>query len=210
MGDYGKVLYGNLLENFQINAYTIKGNYVFASAHPSALNGLIRNWQSGNLLSKSERFKEFREKMVGQSNLELFINGDIAPRFTMDFLNDNWYGILTRNLGTIRKTGFIGMQFGGSTDKTFASQFTVEFNTGTTDKTEKLWEIPIDTLLASKPVSVYSASRGEHVLLMTDKKNQLYMVDKSGMVIWKYQLEDKIISGIREIDLNKMEEGNMF
>lgn len=203
LGDYGKVLYGNLLENFQINAYTIKGNYVFASAHPSALNGLIRNWQSGNLLSKSERFKDFREKMVGQSNLELFVNGDIAPRFTMDFLNDNWYGILTRNLGTIRKTGFVGMQFGGSTDKTFASQFTVEFNTGTTDKTEKLWEIPIDTLLASKPVSVYSASRGEHVLLMTDKKNQLYMVDKSGMVIWKYQLEDKIISGIREIDLNK-------
>lgn len=203
LGDYPKVLFGNLFDGLKLHSYTIKGNYVFLSAHPSCLNGLIRNWQEGNLLQKSERFKDFREKMVGQSNLELFINADVAPKYALNFVNETWNGILTRNMGTFRKAGYLAMQFGGSTDKTFASQFTIEFNTGKTDKTEKIWEIPLDTIMEMNPVSVYSSKIGEQVLLVMDKKHQLYSISKSGMVLWKYQVDDELVSGVKEVDIYK-------
>jgi hypothetical protein len=203
LGDYAKVLYGNLFEGFQLNAFTIKGNFVFFASNPACLNGLIRNWNSGFILQKSEMFKDFREKTIKQSNLELFINADIAPKYALEFLNDNWFGIVSRNLGSFRKIGYIGLQFGGSTDKTFASQFTIQFNTGKTDKTEKIWEIQLDTLLESNPVSVYSNTSGEQVLLAIDKKHQLYQINKSGVILWKYQIDDKLISDIHEIDIFK-------
>ncbi|MCK6610805.1 MAG: hypothetical protein L6Q78_07165 [Bacteroidia bacterium] len=203
LADYPKVLFGDLFEGEQLNHYVIHDNRVYLSSHYQVLERLLQRMERGELLKENQLFKKLRKRMVQKSNIEMLVNADIAPRFMLGYLNEKWYGMVARNMAAYRKAGMIGIQFGGSIDKIFPAQIAFSFQEGKTDKTEKLWEINLDTLLLENPWSVYSPERSSQVVLALDAKNQLYMIDESGHILWKKGLEAPIISPVVEIDLFK-------
>ena len=203
LGDYLKVLYGDLFEAMNASHYIRNGNFVFLSKSPEMLSHLKQSWSNKLSWLGQERASTFKQKLIPQSNLELIIDASKASKFAMDYMNENWYGYLARNMGTLKKIGLIGIQFGGSIDKTFPSQVFVQFDSKQSDKAEKIWEIKLDTLAIGQPQSVFNSKTGEQVLIVQDIKNQIYQIDITGKINWKYQVDGPIISQIHELDLFK-------
>jgi len=203
LGDYLKVLYGDLFETMNASHYIRNGSFVFLSKSPEMLSHLKQSWSNKLFWIGQERVSTFKQKLIPQSNLELTIDASKASKFAMDYMNENWYGYLARNMGTLKKIGLIGIQFGGSIDKTFPSQVIVQFDSKQSDKSEKIWEIKLDTLAIGQPQSVFNSKTGEQVLIVQDIKNQIYQIDITGKINWKYQVDGPIISQIHELDLFK-------
>jgi hypothetical protein len=203
LGDYLKVLYGDLFENITATHYIRNGHFVFISKSQETLSHLKLSWANQLKWINQERVINFKQKLIPQSNLELIIDASKASKFAMDYMNENWYGYLARNMGTFKKIGLIGIQFGGSIDKTFPSQIFVAFDSKQNEKSEKIWEIKLDTLAIGQAQSVFSSKTGEQVLIVQDVNNQVYQIDITGKINWKYQADGPIISQIHELDLFK-------
>lgn len=203
LGDYQKVLFGDLFEGLSGSCYIRKNNFVFIANSALLLNHVQQSWSNKLLWIGQERALNFKQKLIPQSNFELLVDVTKSSKLTMDYFNENWYGNFARNLGTIKKIGLLGFQFGGSIDKTFPSQIHIQFDSKQSDKSEKLWEIKLDTIAIGKPQCVFSAKLGEQVLILQDIQNQVYQIDITGKICWKYQADGPIISTIHELDLFK-------
>lgn len=203
LGDYQKVLFGDLFEGIQGSYYLRKDNFVFISNSPMLLTHLQQSWSNRLYWLTQESVVNFRQKLIPQSNFELLLDAAKAAKFSMDYLNENWYGNFARNIGTIKKMGLIGLQYGGSIDKTFPSQILIQFDTKQNEKSEKVWEIKLDTIAIGSPQGIFNSKTGEQVLIVQDVKNQVYQIDITGKIGWKYQADGPIISPIHELNLYK-------
>lgn len=68
-----------------------------------------------------------------------------------------------------------------------------------TTKPELSWRYSLDTTLAINPVNFVS-HKGESLVLVQDAKNNLYLIDNTGRVIWSKPLDGKIQGTIHFVD----------
>jgi hypothetical protein len=200
-GDAFKFYFTDLFEGMNARYYVKRNGYYFFANNPNILVVLKNRWATEKLLVKQEAFKNFNNKLSPNSNLEILILNEHAPKFALNFLNNEWFSILNQNMGTIKRAHFMGIQFAGSNDKIFPTQIYTHFNITKAEKTEKIWEITLDTSLLTQPQVIYNFSIGNQVIMAQDAKLQLYMIDREGKVLWKQKIDDKVISKFEEIDL---------
>lgn len=61
----------------------------------------------------------------------------------------------------------------------------------------------IDAVILSAPQTVKNHITGSHDIAVQDVNNQLYLISNSGIVLWKKQLQGKILGDIEQIDMYK-------
>lgn len=200
-GDAFKFYFTDLFEGMEARYYIKRNGYYFFANNPQILNVLKEKWQSEKMLVKQDYYKNFSTKLSPNSNLEILILNEHAPKFALNFLNNEWFSIINQNMGTIKRAHLMGIQFAGSNDKIFATQIYTHFNITKAEKTEKIWNISIDSNLIVQPQIVYNYSLGSHAIIAQDAKLQLYMIDREGKILWKQKIDDKIISNFEEINI---------
>jgi hypothetical protein len=201
LGDAFKFYFSDLFEGFHAQYYIQYKGYFFFSNNPGILKTLQGKWANQKVLNKLNNFSDFESKLAPGSNFEVFINNEHAPKYVLNFLRNDWFSFVNRNMGSFKRARYTSVQFAGSNDKIFASQIYTQFNLNKAEKTEQVWAVPLDSAMWGAPNVIYNYALGSHVILVQDAKKQLYMVDREGKVLWKQMLEDKIISEIKEIDL---------
>ncbi len=75
---------------------------------------------------------------------------------------------------------------------------------------ETVWEVRLDTLIASKPFIVINHNTNEKEIIIQDVANKIYLIDKNGKIIWTRQLDGKIISKIYQIDYYQNDKLQLF
>ncbi len=200
-GDAFKFYFTDLFEGMEAHYYVKNNGYYFFANNPIILKVLKEKWRSEKLLVKQDFYKNFSNKLSPNSNLEILILNEHAPKYAINFLNNNWFSIINQNMGTIKRAHYMGIQFAGSNDKIFATQIYTHFNITKAEKTEKIWSIPLDSDLVAQPQVLYNYSIGSQVIMAQDAKMQLYMIDREGKVLWKQKIDDKIISKFEEINI---------
>ncbi len=201
LGDAFKFYFTDLFEGMEARYYINYQGYYFFANNPQILSVLKNRWAAQKLLSKQANYNEFENKLSPNSNLEILVMNDHAPKFALNFLNNNWFSLINQNIGSYKRAQRMAIQFAGSNDKIFATQILIKFNISKPEKTEQVWAIPLDTCLMATPQVMYNYGLGTHVILAQDAKSQLYMIDREGKVLWKNKLDGKIISSIEELDL---------
>lgn len=200
-GDAMKYYFTDLFEGFWASRYIIKGNYLFLSNNTKILQMLQSKWEGGNTLAKNENYKQFAERLVPQSNLELLLCNEHAPKYALNFVNRELFSKMNKQMGILKRARFAALQVAGSNDKIFASQFYVKFNITKAEKNEQVWAIQLDTGLAIKPAMFMNTTLGSPVIMVQDLKHKLYQVDREGKILWTKALDGPIISEIKEIEL---------
>jgi len=201
LGDAFKFYFTDLFEASEANYYIKKDGYYFFANNQKILSVLYKRWESKSLILTAEKYEEFENKLSPNSNLEILVLNEHMPKFILGYLNNSWFSLLNRNMGTFKRANFMAMQFAGSNDKIFATQIYTHFNLSKPEKTEQVWAIQLDTILATTPQVVYNFGLGENVILAQDVLSQLYMIDRDGKVIWKQKLDGTILSKVYELDL---------
>lgn len=201
LGDAFKFYFTDLFEGMEAQFYLKKDGYFFFANNPEILISLKKKWDENKLLIKEENYAEFEGNLAPNSNLELLLFSEHAAKYTLNFLNNDWFSLLNQNMGIVKRVNKIGLQYAGSNDKIFATQLYAKINVKKADKTEKMWTISIDTNLISNPQVLTNYSLGSQVIMAQDAANQLYMIDREGKVLWKQKLDGAICSPFNELNL---------
>ena len=78
------------------------------------------------------------------------------------------------------------------------------------NSTSTLWETHLDTLAAFKPVLVENHNTGEKEIFIQDLRNNIYLINAAGRIMWKKHIDEPIIGGVQQIDYYRNGKLQMF
>lgn len=63
-----------------------------------------------------------------------------------------------------------------------------------------IWQVSLDTAAAIAPTGVFNHNDRSREIIIQDKNNNLYLIDRSGKILWKTQTGSAIISPVFQVD----------
>ncbi|MGI8893356.1 MAG: hypothetical protein ACR2GN_07830, partial [Bacteroidia bacterium] len=201
--DIVPALLGPKFERITRFFYTYIEDYVIIGNQASSIRSIIDDNLSGRNLSSEESFMQFQKKLSGESNFYSFINISRSSYIIKSYATNNYFDGYEKNQSYLNKINSIAYQISGN-GKLFYT--TLSFDVGQaleTGEINLLWASQLDTSVSMQPQMVINHNTNMLEIVVQDDANNLYLLDNGGDILWKRQINEKILSPVFQVDLFK-------
>ncbi|MEO1262778.1 MAG: hypothetical protein AAFZ15_28480 [Bacteroidota bacterium] len=179
---------------------TIIENYLLLGKNEATLQKWLGKYLAGQTLSNNISFLQLKADLPTGHDGILFMDGSkgwqqIAPFFNEEFLNSLDRNPLPFNktvASIVWKNGIGEIQFAASQNETKENP-----------SANILWNAPLQNPAKLKPLVTTNPKNGEKEIFALDEKNRIYLISRSGRILWQRQINEPVISAIIPVDLNK-------
>lgn len=179
--------------------FTLLGEYALFSNSRAGVERWLDQYVIGNTLSKDARFlKTILELPVTANGFVAFESSKAWQQLSAWLDPDKLKNLAVNPLGmdvfaaTLRKKGNIfQMEIATRRSAAFSSRSAASV----------LWRVPLEAPLAGAPFTFYHPATREHLIFAQDAGRQLYLISRSGRVLWKKPFTELINSEVQAIDL---------
>lgn len=179
--------------SFQKPYFAFIGNYVVFANDMTVLRTCYQKFKGNKFLKADLVFQDFIQSENTTANRISYINPQRWQSTIQFMFNPD---IVMSNFGKTKLETLV-------TDTTVYSVGKISFNKENIKKTTKIWELSLDTISSFKPQIVINADNKRKEIITQDKKNNIYLVNQSGEILFKKKIDEKIIGNIYQIDIFK-------
>lgn len=211
-----KILLGNICPAFNETWFETAGNYVIFGNSKQALEQYKEAILKGKLLINSTTYNKFNSTISSLSNIYIYFNFDYAADFIKKTLHPSLISNFDNNFAVLQGFHQVSLQFSNS-EKRFYTTFNIEYQANdkllnaSESKEEPLIEVSIpddrqiklDNQVINQPYLVKNCISNEKNILIFDITNNLYCIDKEGIIKWKINVGSKPLSKVYEVDYQK-------
>lgn len=177
---------------------------LIAGASARAVNRTLMQIHYGQLIGKEPRLAEDFIFQQPASGLLYMVN---IP-YLSGMMQGKWSPAVNRLLGQIGQGAFpldrLTAQFSTHRNGLFFSNVSMHRHGARITRLHKpLWEVGLDTLALTEPVGVFNHHDGSREVVIQDLKNNFYLVDRFGNILWKKEISGPINSPIYQVDRYK-------
>lgn len=186
--------------------YTMIGEYLLMANSADELKKLISKYLNGSTLSRSSDFLSFNNKLSSNSNFILHVQPTYSIQLFSSILNASLSkSILDSEADWVKFRNF-ALQFSNYNDLFFTNAM-LEFSNRKIEKgpsKEQLWATELDAALSRGPFMVKNHNSGAREIFVQDSKNNIYLVDRNGKILWKKSIDGQIMGDeVYQIDYYK-------
>ena len=197
-----ELLFGGFFENYDFTHLSFVGTYLVFGNSTRSLSNFIHYQVLQQTLINDFEYRNFLETLSSKSNFFFYSHVPRSANIFRKILNKEYADGLKKHKETLQKIQAIGFQF--SVENTMIyNNFVLKYQPVYKEKAETEWESLLDTTLMSKPVFVANHNTGDKEIFIQDDKNNIYLINSTGRIIWKINIPGKIISEIFQIDFYK-------
>ena len=215
-GNIPALVFGNMFSLGDNKVCTVVDNYLIFGNNVDALNKFANAVTENNTLGSDPDFINFSEYFSTQTNFFFYNKPALSGSFYGNFLKKDIIDVLDQQQAHFNRFNTFVYQFNISNNGLIYNNIFIRYSPQSSglqmDKPEKtkvsnrpangnMIEIPLDGKPVIKPV--FLKNGGELEIFVQDDKNQIYLMDKSGKVLWKVKISDHIISDVVLIDYYK-------
>jgi hypothetical protein len=199
---YGTLL-GNAFGQVETNYFTVVEDYIVFGRSRDALENFINDYSSGRTLARNNYYIEFsKDNLASEANLYLYSNIARSTDLYKTYVREDYENDITHYLDLFRKFEAVGLQL--SADKEmFYQDIYLRHNPIYKKETSSLWETALDTTVHSAPVLVTNHTNQTQEVFVQDDANTIYLISNTGKILWKRELDEKIISEVKQVDAKK-------
>ncbi|MFO7370428.1 MAG: DUF3352 domain-containing protein [Bacteroidales bacterium] len=195
-------VFGNLFSPIDKHYFMVIENYLVFSETPESLKSLAHSYVLNKTLKNEPAYKDFKNSLSPRSNLLLYCNlfkgnSVFSPQLTPE-INRFWM----KNLDAFQKVQAAGIQLYNS-NRMLYTNLLLKYIEGYNSSAQTVWESKLDTLAAFKPVFVMNHRSGQNEVFVQDLKNNIYLINQVGRVLWKIRLPEAVNSDIYQVDYFK-------
>lgn len=199
VNDFGKRLFGNLFSGVETSWFTVFDNCVVMGASYESVRRYLQSALLKETLANDPDFRQFSSELSQRSNLYLWVSPGKAAPFFGNILNPELFGALMAQLPALEKTE-IGWQF-SSENKMIYNSAKIKYNPVVKKKKATVWRSYLGSRIITQPQFVINpANKNERELVLQDAENNLYLINKDGMILWKVKLSGPVMGEVRQID----------
>ncbi len=191
--------FGNLFSNIENTNFGIINGYLIFANQISAIKSFIDDVEDKKLFSRTEEYKNLPAQYFN-GNLNLYIDTKKGENIIRALGNEELLNALNKHQSLLHHLS--GFAFSIQSAPTqINSKALILFSESQSDQINVLWSAQLDSSLQTEPYLV-SGGNGNFITVQ-DKKNQLYLFDEAGRLMWKKQLPSGILSQIVTADYYK-------
>ena len=188
----------------QLNFVSVVGNFLLFGNSLQGLERWLGKYIAGQTCSKNVEFLKKKAALEDDTHMLMYMNGIKGWQQIAPYLNEEVTESLKGNpipfeellVGINWKRGAGKMEFIKSGQKTLNNA-----------AANILWSVPLLDQAASKPYVFTNPLNGEKDVFIVDNNNRIYLISRSGRILWRRQIPEKILSKITHIHLDSKEEG---
>ncbi len=193
-------MFGNLFENIEAAYYTIIDNYLVFGDSERTLQQAIMASVHGDLLSESANYQKFKSSSDNKSNYTFFINTEYALSYSNLLLNEFISEGLLANKENY-KIKALGWQVSPSSDMLYNSG-SIIYNETIKSKPKTIWQSSLENKFEFKPQFTINHTDPENKeIVIQDIDNNFYLINNIGRILWKINLDSKIIGEVHQVDI---------
>ena len=196
------IILGKGYEGLNSNYCAFYDNYLVFGNSVQALSKYIHsNILQANLKSDLE-FNKFSNYLSSRSNLYIYF--DITRSFDLihKYLREDFVKNLEENNDHLKKFHAFAYQLTTEGNLLYNNMF-IKYIPDAIKEPQTVWESRLDHPLQCKPKLVTNHYTNEKEIFVQDKMNNIYLINSSGRILWKQQLEKEILSDVYQIDFYK-------
>ncbi len=199
-------LFGRLIGDFfkgsQDNYLVVVDNYLVVTGTFNEASQLLYDYMLKHTLEHNDIYREFANNLSMKSYLLLFNKNFNNTQFFERYLNDETLEQLKKNKVAFQKAQTTGLQISEVSNLPYFNLF-LKHHDDFRGRPHTVWESRLDTSVSMKPKFVINHYTQQNDIVIQDDRNNLYLLNQAGRIIWKIALEEKINSDIHQIDYYK-------
>ncbi|MCM5661531.1 ribonuclease HII [Galbibacter mesophilus] len=173
--------------------------YVFAE-NESDIESIISNYQNSATLAQLPSYKNLRSELADESTI-LGIGNLEKLKSSNNILNEEFEKSIENKSFDDYK--FIAFQYIAEGDFAHFHTLLKKANTSTVQSNiiTQMFTTTLDADIATRPQFVLNHYTKKKEIVVQDTENNLYLIGTDGKLLWKKQLEGKILGDITQVDL---------
>lgn len=190
-------LFSPLINYKKASNYIFIDNYFVFSEDTEFLKEFISSYQNNATLYTSRPFEDLMEQLSDESSVFVYANSQRLK----SIINSN-FGLKTPIESSEFNTSAIQFVY----EKDFAhvhARIQKDKKRSVSNTVEEDLNITLDADIINSPQFVNNNTNNQMEVVVQDINNNLYLISKEGKVLWKKQLESKILGRIEQIDASK-------
>ncbi len=184
---------------FEDSYFTFFDNFLITGNSFVTVSRFLYDNILNKTLSNDLSYRAFETTLPSRASYLFYC---VPPRLTdylSGFLNDNIIAGLKANRGSLSKIQAAGYQIAASNEMIYNS-LSVSFREEVREESTTEWETLLDTVAAIKPFFFTNHTTGAREIFIQDLKNNAYLINAAGRVLWKVPLRERIVSSVFMID----------
>jgi hypothetical protein len=188
--------------DFNETYFAFYDNYMIAGNSYATISRLLYDNILNKTLANDLTYRDFQNTMPSRAGYYFFCIPSRIIDYMSGFLNENIINALKSNKGSLNKIQAAGYKFASSNGMIYNS-LSVKFKEETREESTTEWETLLDTVASIKPFFFTNHITGAKEIFIQDMKNNTYLINAAGRVLWKVPLNERIIGTIYMIDYFK-------
>ncbi|HRH66654.1 MAG TPA: hypothetical protein PLU53_10190, partial [Bacteroidia bacterium] len=197
-GNFLSLLYGKAFRRLNNPAFTLMNGYVISANQTSALKSIIDEIEAGKTLTNNLAYQQSSAADNQPSFVDLYLNFSSGINLIKAGLTPEILKQLPEHRGTLNSLSGLLFKIGKDKDS-YHSQITLSFLKNPKREVNLLFATQLDTSATQRPAYIESTGESFSVAVQ-DESNNLYLIDEKGNILWKKELDEKIMSDIHPVD----------
>lgn len=196
---FASVFFGRKMTLVADSLMAFYDNYLVTADRFEAVGRFLYDNILNKTISTDVDFREFEKTMPKRAGYFFWCKPSAIAGFLRDYINDTIIDRINSAGGILKKiksTGYIMVPGEGM----IYNAFSLIYAENITDEADTEWETKLDGSVTVKPFFFTNHNTGAKEIVVQDDRNNLYLINAAGRILWKIQTEERILGNIYMID----------
>lgn len=198
---FGRLI-GDFFEGFEDNYITVIDNYLIVAETYNEASQFLYDYMLKRTLNNNDIYKEFSNNLSSKSYLLIYNNNATNAQFFNKYLSHKTLDSWETNKPVFQKSQTTGIQISEVSNLPYFNVF-LKHHENFRGRPRTVWESLLDTTVSMKPKFVSNHYTKQNDIAIQDDKNNFYLLNQAGRILWKIKLNEPINSDIFQIDYYK-------
>ncbi|MGI6322118.1 MAG: hypothetical protein ACOXZO_02215 [Bacteroidales bacterium] len=185
--------------DFDDSYFTFYDNYLITGNSDIALSKVLYDNLLKKTLANDLIYREFESTLPSVSGYFFYCVPSQIIEYLSSFLSEDVISFMKSGKSSISKIQAAGYQFTPSNNMIYNS-FSVLFKEEPREESTTEWETLLDSIAAIKPFFFTNHTTGAKEIFIQDLKNNAYLINAAGRILWKVPLRERITGSVFMID----------
>lgn len=201
-GDLGKYLFGDFMAGTANTYCTFIDHYLVFGHSKNALTKYVHLNLLQSTLDSDLDYNRLSDYMSGRSNISFYLNIPRATSLISRYFSEKVCRDLEPRIGNLVKFKAFSYQLSGE-DRMFYNNSFLKFSGEVREEPRTVWESRLDQPTVMKPKLVINHYTRNHEIFIQDDGDNIYLIDASGIILWKIPCSGQINSDVFQVDYYK-------
>lgn len=197
--NWPEILFGSFFAPANPEYCVLLENTIIFASDTNSLKRLLNDYLLNRSIAKNKHYQEFKQNLSREYQTYFYLNTGLGFSWFSMLLNPGVSKKANMAKEVIQKHQQIAIQQIVSDDMVYHN-VAIKHRKYQYEKPHTIWESRLDTAMTMKPKIVKNHKSGEKELFIQDEKNNIYLINHKGHILWKMPLNEPIISDVHQID----------